>query len=396
MEKITRSHIYHIFILSNFDIYLPSEIIRLMMSMTYPKIRIIGIKDFSYLQINDHILVWGSSIQQYIEPLAKKLVNNTIIPSIDNHYLFPFYRHNMRLIANFEDIIKISLGPRYAVALLKSGDIYESVMSTESTDNPIYKINLKNIIKIKCGNFHSIALNKYGEIFTWGRNDNGQLGLATTDKYTNSPILLQNPLDITKIYCMGNSTYALTKCNDLYSWGYNNQGQLGLGHYLNQNLPQKINLENVIKVACGEEHIVAMTKSGEVYTWGSNYYGQLGLGNQDNQCVPTKVKLDFNIVKIACGRYYTVVADKFGYIYTWGLNNRCQLGLGHNANRSLPQWVNIPNYKKIRKISCGNSHTIVMNIFGEFYVWGDNHWSQTGINTTKNKKIILPQKLIFD
>src|SRR5208283_3405937 len=77
----------------------------------------------------------------------------------------------------------------------------------------------------------------------------------------------------------------------LYAWGSNGYGQLGLGHNQNQNSPQKLNLPPVKKIICGSYHSVAITITNEVYVWGSNQYGQLGLGHNQHQNSPQKLNL---------------------------------------------------------------------------------------------------------
>src|SRR5208337_5593158 len=94
--------------------------------------------------------------------------------------------------------------------------------------------------------------------------------------------------------------------NEIYVWGSNYYGQLGLGHNQNQDSPQKLNLpvgeekvrnapfsnlagksgafsSPVKKIICGGLHSIAITANNEVYVWGSNQSGQLGLGHNQDQ-----------------------------------------------------------------------------------------------------------------
>ena len=77
----------------------------------------------------------------------------------------------------------------------------------------------------------------------------------------------------------------------MYVWGYNQHGQLGLGHFNNINTPQELNLPNVKKIICGSGpyHTIAITKLGKVYVWGNNQYGQLGLGHTKNVNIPREL-----------------------------------------------------------------------------------------------------------
>src|SRR5580693_3883370 len=128
----------------------------------------------------------------------------------------------------------------------------------------------------------------------------------------------------------------------LYSFGYNDYGQLGLGNNTHQNIPQKItqfNSSNIVSIACGDYHSFVLTKDG-LYSFGNNNFGQLGLGNNTNQNIPQKIT-QFNsdtIVSIACGVDYSLILTKDG-LYSFGFNKYGQLGLGNNIDQNIPQKI---------------------------------------------------------
>ena len=111
------------------------------------------------------------------------------------------------------------------------------------------------------------------------------------------------PLEIIQIICMlfyelfdikiscGLYHTCLIFDKQLYAWGSNGYGQLGLGHTQNQNSPQKLNSPPVKKIICGVYHSVAVTSTNEIYVWGSNAFGQLGLGHNQDQNSPQKLNL---------------------------------------------------------------------------------------------------------
>jgi alpha-tubulin suppressor-like RCC1 family protein len=74
-----------------------------------------------------------------------------------------------------------------------------------------------------------------------------------------------------------------------------------------------------IHMACGGWHTVGLTKKGQVFSWGYNAEGQLGHGDKEARRLPTKVEsLDrFVITTISCGKYHTVVLTDKGEILTW-------------------------------------------------------------------------------
>lgn len=122
-------------------------------------------------------------------------------------------------------------------------------------------------------------------LWVWGANNDAQLGLGHTDPIS-SPIELTYFRDqgkrISALYGGYNYSLALTADGDLYSWGYNNFGQLGLG-LTNQHTsaPAHVNYFSLMgiqiaEIATGGNHVLLLTKDHKVYSWGYNKYGWIG------------------------------------------------------------------------------------------------------------------------
>ena len=121
---------------------------------------------------------------------------------------------------------------------------------------------------------------------------------------------------------------AVLENGEVYGWGYNGNGQLGLGNNINQLNPQRVTALQVTNntskccfsknlfqgvvvtsVVCGYAHTLAVTDEGALYAWGANSYGQLGTGNKANSCTPTKVGEDLGrIVEVAATHYNHISA----------------------------------------------------------------------------------------
>ena len=90
---------------------------------------------------------------------------------------------------------------------------------------------------------------------------------------------------------------------EVFGWGYNGNGQLGLGNTINQLTPYRVSALNnfvVVKVACGYAHTLALTDEGHLYAWGANSYGQLGTGNKSNSSSPLRVAESVGRFHIHC------------------------------------------------------------------------------------------------
>ena len=117
---------------------------------------------------------------------------------------------------------------------------------------------------------------------------------------------------------------AVLENGEVYGWGYNGNGQLGLGNNINQLNPQRVTaLQGVVvtSVVCGYAHTLAVTDEGSLYAWGANSYGQLGTGNKANSCTPTKVGEDLGrIVEVSATHYNHISAaiTQDSRVYMWG------------------------------------------------------------------------------
>jgi len=83
---------------------------------------------------------------------------------------------------------------------------------------------------------------------------------------------------------------ALSNTGQIYTFGNNYKGQLGLGDEIDKNVPTLIpNLEDVVQISAGESHSLILSNNGQIYVFGNNDHGQLGLKDNDNRNVPTEV-----------------------------------------------------------------------------------------------------------
>ena len=109
-----------------------------------------------------------------------------------------------------------------------------------------------------------------------------------------------------------------------------------------------LSIPSNIIISCGVSHTIAITKDNKLYSWGYNYNGQLGLGHNNNVNVPTEIKLA-NVVSVSCGGDFTIAITKDNKIYSWGYNDLGRLGLGHNYCVNEPNEINLPN---VISVSC--------------------------------------------
>ncbi|XP_065584431.1 probable E3 ubiquitin-protein ligase HERC4 isoform X2 [Artemia franciscana] len=206
----------------------------------------------------------------------------------------------------------------------------------------------KHVIQIACGLHHSMALTNSGEIFSWGSNVHGQLGLGCRDMVVRSPMLVKSlvGMPISYIVCGGYHSFAVSKSGAVFGWGKNTFGQIGLGDCQDRTRPYLLSsLENqkIVYMCCGRDHSVALTKDGGVFTFGAGMYGQLGHGSTVNEFRPRRILelMGSTVTQIAAGRCHSLAfVPSRGQVYSFGLGGSGQLGcVSSPTNISTPQTV---------------------------------------------------------
>ncbi|CAB3378357.1 Hypothetical predicted protein [Cloeon dipterum] len=243
-----------------------------------------------------------------------------------------------------------------------------------------------------------IIVLKNDEVLAFGENQNGCLGAgvvgAVKELKRIENLCGQGIEGFESSWCSGKlSIFAISGSGSVFSWGDNCHGQLGLGTIQFQlfDVPTKIlgclEHKRVVQVACGYYHTLVLTSQGEVYAFGRNDNGQLGLGNAYNHLLPQRVGglLDGQIVtSIACQSISSFALLQSGEVFSWGYNsNNGRLGFTSNSNQECSP-CHVPGLDGvvISKIVCGPYFTLALSDEGKIYAWGENYDSQLGNGPT--------------
>ena len=373
----------------------------------------------SAITSDGRVFIWGQNYYGELGQLGDGTTTNRSTPTE--------ITSNFNLNAG-ETIISISLGAKHSSAITSErrvftwgnnsfgqlGDetsyMYRSVLPTEITSN--FYLNIEETItSVLLGHYHSSAITSEGRIFTWGYNDNSQLGDGTkTDKNTPMEIgvnyisSLQIYLPISEtIASMSVGEYhssAITSEGRIFTWGLNDKGQLGNGTISDKSAPIEItsnfNLntgETITSMSLGLNHSSAISSEGRAFTWGSNYYGQLGHGTFASKSTPTEITSNFNlntgetITSISLGEFHSSAITSDGRIFTWGRNDMGQVGNGAINTRIVAPTEITSNFnlnigETITSISLGHKHSSAITSEQRVFTWGDNEIGQLGYGTT--------------
>lgn len=228
--------------------------------------------------------------------------------------------------------------------------------------------NGKKVIDVSCGRNFTACVTEDGELYTWGNARDYALGHGDrTNQKVPKRVETLAGTKVVKVACGRNFTVALDEKGDLYSWGSNDNGQLGLGitDRIKQT-PQKIRvLTKVVQIEAGDFHILALTSDGKVYTWGAGSDGQLGHGNANNQNTPRQIPDIPLIARISAGGGHTALITQDFKLWIFGRGRDGQLGREGNIEavasyRTSPVLVDFFSSSRVLQVSCGMHHTLAL------------------------------------
>jgi len=188
---------------------------------------------------------------------------------------------------------------------------------------------LKTFCSITVGWEHSLGIDNRGKVWGWGWNYTGQLGVnSITSKLIPTAIL-----GSLKTFCSisGGDSFSLglDHYGYIWSWGFNGNGQLGTNNTTFYSTPVAIagTLKTFCSISCGNSHSLGLDNHGNVWSWGYNLYGKLGINSTINKSTPVAI---LGTLKTFCsisgGFHYSSGLDNHGNVWSWGINGSGDLG----------------------------------------------------------------------
>uniref|UniRef100_A0A8C7RE28 HECT and RLD domain containing E3 ubiquitin protein ligase 4 n=1 Tax=Oncorhynchus mykiss TaxID=8022 RepID=A0A8C7RE28_ONCMY len=309
-----------------------------------------------------------------------------------------------------KQVCDIGCGRRHTTFLLGDGTVYTcgcndigQLGHEKSRKKPeqVVALDAQNIVAVSCGEAHTLALNDKGQVFAWGLATDGQLGLANFEECVRVPrnIKSLSDVEIAQVACGYRHSHALSRGGQVYSWGQNRYGQLGLG-VAGQGIstPQVIqSLQGIpfIQISAGGAHSFALTFSGAVFGWGRNKFGQLGLNDNNDRYYPAQLKSlrSQRVIYICCGEDHTAALTKEGGVFTFGAGGYGQLGHNTTNHEINPRKVFELMGNVVTQISCGRQHTLAfIPSSGKMDSFGLGGNGQLGTRSTSNRNSPAPVK----
>ncbi len=268
---------------------------------------------------------------------------------------------------------------------------------------------LHDISSISAGGYHSVALTDDGYVLCWGYNEYGQLGDDTTTN-SLSPVKVHDVdnvgdlAGIASIAAGGFETAAVSSAGYVFCWGYNGEGELGNDSIIDSHIPVQVlsgeqgngtYLHDISMVAVGGCFVIAVDTAGYAYSWGYNEDGELGNGATADSHTPVRVLSGeqgggtylHDISMVAAGDVHSLALATTGYVYSWGYNIDGQLGNGTTVASSTPVQVlsgeqgSGTYLQNVTNIAAGGAHSLAIASGGYVFSWGQNTFGQLGNNS---------------
>ena len=265
---------------------------------------------------NDNkIFSWGSSqggqlglTETYL--LSQPGYKNSFV--LSNPTLIEIISKNHKISERF---LKIGCGEAHSVALNNKGKVYSwgfgsngqlglgfcedsfepgsgLYKSRRFTPEIIKYLEDETIIDIKCGKTFTMFINDKNELYACGVNDLNQLGLnepCPKEHLINKEVSCYDFVFPTKVDCFLNMKVLKVSCGEghclavikdlisniqtIWSWGNNNNGQLGQGSLVKKSTPNPINYlsdynsKKFDDISCGGFHSLCLIKYRENLNW---------------------------------------------------------------------------------------------------------------------------------
>jgi alpha-tubulin suppressor-like RCC1 family protein len=237
---------------------------------------------------------------------------------------------------------------------------------------------------VSSGGSHTLAIKTTGTLWSWGGNSYGQLGQGNTTS-RSSPV--QIGTDTNWAFCKAGlrSSLAVKTNGTLWSWGRNTLGELGLGNATNRSSPVQIGtntdwLTTTDNISPNySSSFAVLNSSNNIFVFGYNLQGQLGV-SQNAAVSPVQIGSDTNWSSFDAGNNISAAVKTTGTLWAWGQNSYGQLGLRDTTNRSSPVQVGTDtNWSSVR---CGYNFTVGLKTTGTLWSWGRNNIGQLGLSNT--------------
>ncbi len=238
-------------------------------------------------------------------------------------------------------------------------------------------------LQVSVGTSHACGIEKLTTYaYCWGRNDNGRLGLSTSNYsvFNKAQKTTGSDNSWTMISAGDRHTCGIKTSQTLWCWGSNDDSRLGDGTKVEKNTPTKIGTIKYLTVQSGSKATCAIATTGVLYCW-----GKIALGQGNGTFSSTVPK----IIQATSGSYFTdwiqisvgrdhVCGIRSGTMGIWCFGSNSTGQLAQKESIAGSQYTLRVGSDKWSKVSSGLDHVCAVKSNSQLWCWGANQWGQIG------------------
>jgi alpha-tubulin suppressor-like RCC1 family protein len=238
------------------------------------------------------------------------------------------------------------------------------------------------LVSLSVGQFATCGLDAENTTYCWGA---GYISAGSADGSLPAPLPMPEGVRFQEIAVGGYFACGLDLSGAAYCWGIDAAALGDGGNTSNTSTPVPVTMPagvRFVSLDASWGHVCALNSVGEMYCWGANSQGQLGVGDLDDRNVPSPVNLPYGVSarSIAAGVGHTCLLDVMGRAWCWGSNGQGELGIGPGMASSVsPQLVvDSPWGTPRATIDAGLYHTCAVTVDGMADCWGQGSNGELG------------------
>ena len=310
-----------------------------------------------------------------------------------------------KLVQNLPPVTTLEAGSEHTCAVTSTKDLYcwgynfssqlgykpGNDQGSKYSSRP-RRVTLSGVLQVSAGGTHTCAVTS-GGAFCWGAGSWGQLGNGSTaSKDTPTKVVINTA--VTSITAGSGVTCALSSAKDVWCWGFNANGSVGIGkadtadHFTPKPIP---NFKNVSLVRATSLTVCAVKTDATAWCWGRNNWGQVGTGGLGSAPKPTRVATKVKEVRPGgSGGPVGAFTGHTCFVYTnrsigcAGDNSEGQLGRTTKLFFS-PDIAQVGGLTAVTNASAGGAFTCAVKA-GAAWCWGSDKYGQLGDGTAGSSR----------
>ncbi|KAF9264597.1 RCC1/BLIP-II [Marasmius fiardii PR-910] len=265
--------------------------------------------------------------------------------------------------------------------------------------------NAESFTSISAGSNHIVTVTTHGNVYTWGVGELGELGRKVPSRLkihgtVPGRVVFGRRSQAVTIGTGAHHSFIVDSEGDVWGFGLNNNGQLGIGHKNSPSEPcvftptriealseQRLGGATVVEISGGEAHTLFRVSDGRVFGCGLGDVGQLGISDlphpeyqEYGMVVPVPVEIPLPdshvndpVVRISASSRGSWVVTADGALYAWGEGNSSELGYGLSKREASSEEERISIIErtpkvivrreggwKAEEVACGGQHSVCL------------------------------------